>query len=191
MKLKFYDVDIEYLNYLRQFEPRLPKVLYERHNKFVCGVVFEKNGLPYVVPVSSNTRPQKTSLIIKNKKNQPISSLRFSFMFPCPSEFLKYKDFKEETSKNYRRWLQEEIRYCNIRREKLRSKAEYTYFHRTIEPKEPFVTVCCDFELLEDKCREYCASHHIEVVKPEAEKHNLHDLLNFAKSKELEQTNTR
>lgn len=188
MKFQFYDVDVEYLNYLRQFEPRLPQVLYEHHNKFVCGVVFEKNGLPYVVPVSSNTRPQKTSIIIKNRRNQPISSLRFSFMFPCPAEFLKYKNFKQEASDSYRRWLQEEIRYCNSRREKLHNKAEYTYFHRCIEPKEPFVTVCCDFDLLEDKCREYCAARHIDIVKPESEKQDLHSLLSIAKHKELDQT---
>lgn len=188
MKFKFYDVDVEYLNYLRQFEPRLPKVLYEHHNKFVCGFVFEKNGLPYVVPVSSNTRSQKTSILIRNKKNQPISSLRFSFMFPCPAEFLKYKDFKEEPSKGYRRWLQAEIQYCNTHREKLRNKAEYTYFHRCIEPKEPFTTVCCDFALLEEKCRDYCAARRIDIAKPETEKQNLHDLLNMAKNKELEQT---
>lgn len=184
MKFKFYDVDMDYLNYLRQFEPRLPKILYEHHNKFVCGVICERNGLPYVVPVSSNIRPQKTSVIIKNKRNQPISSLRFSFMFPCPPEFLKYKDFKEEPIGSYRRWLQDEISYCNSHREKIRNKADYTYFHRVIEPKEPFNTVCCDFNLLENKCREYCAAKNISIVKSENEKQSLQDLFSKAMNRE-------
>ena len=183
MKFKFYDVDISYLNFLRQFEPRLPEILYEHHNKFVCGVVFERNGLPYVVPVSSNTRPQKTSVIIKNKKNQAISSLRFSFMFPCPPELLKYKDFKEEPNGSYRRWLQDEIGYCNTHREKIRNKADYTYFHRVIEPKPLFEAVCCDFELLEEKCREYCAAKNIDILRPEQEKQSLEDLLGVAQQR--------
>ena len=177
MKFKFYDVDMDYLNYLRQFEPKLPDVLYEHHNKFVCGFVVERNGLPYVVPVSSNIRPQKTSIIIKNKRNQPISSLRFSFMFPCPPAFLCYKDFKDEPQGSYRRWLQDEIAYCNTHREKIRNKAEYTYFHRTIEPKELFKVNCCDFELLEEKCKEYCLKRNIPLVSPALKKKSLDDIL--------------
>lgn len=183
MKFKFYDIDISYLNFLRQFEPRLPEILYTHHNKFVCGVVFESNGLPYVVPVSSNIRPQKTSVIIKNKRNQAISSLRFSFMFPCPPEFLTYKDFKEEPPGSYRRWLLDEIAYCNTHREKIRNKAAYTYFHRVTEPKPLFEAVCCDFKLLEEKCLEYCAARGVLIEKSEQEKQSLEDLLGFAQQR--------
>lgn len=183
MKFKFYDVDVSYLNYLRQFEPRLPNILYEQHNKFVCGVVFERNGLPYVVPVSSNIRQQKTSVIIKNKKNKPISSLRFSFMFPCPPELLRYKDFSEEPNDGYRRWLQSEIGYCNTHREKIRNKAAYTYYHRVIDPKPLFESVCCDFNLLEEKCLEYCAARGISICRPDLEKQSLEKLLALAQQK--------
>lgn len=53
----------------------------------------------------------------KTKKLKAISLLRFSFMFPCPIEFLNQKDFLKEDEK-YKNLLRKELHYCNANREK-------------------------------------------------------------------------
>ena len=52
---------------------------------------------------------------------RPISSLRFSFMFPCPIEYLNQKDFSKE-DKKYQVLLRKELHYCNRNREKIKNK---------------------------------------------------------------------
>lgn len=56
----------------------------------------------------------------KEKKGdnlKPISSLRFSFMFPCLAKYLSLKDFSKE-DKKYQILLRKELRYCNLNVEK-------------------------------------------------------------------------
>ncbi len=36
-KLKFYDIDIDYINHLKNFDKQIPNVGYDKHNKFFCG----------------------------------------------------------------------------------------------------------------------------------------------------------
>jgi len=96
MELKFYDVLNSYTNYLRQYEEKIPYIGgYKNHNKFLCGIVLTVNSMNYYVPVSSNKQKFRSSFMIygkdKNGDDKITSSLRFSFMFPCPIEsiFLK------------------------------------------------------------------------------------------------------
>lgn len=53
--LKFYDINPEYVNYLRQFDNRIPNIVYEANNKFVCGIVLSVNKHNYFAPISSST----------------------------------------------------------------------------------------------------------------------------------------
>ena len=59
MNLFFYDVDIDYVRYLKEAEKakrgftRVPDVEYGNERKMVCGVVLEMNGYKYYVPISS------------------------------------------------------------------------------------------------------------------------------------------
>ncbi|WP_304841984.1 type III toxin-antitoxin system ToxN/AbiQ family toxin [Dubosiella newyorkensis] len=82
-KLGFYDVNIDYIDYLKQFDPKVPNIIYDSHQKFLCGVVFKINGLKYYVPVSSFNREMQSNYVIQ-VGGIPVGSLRFSFMFPVP-----------------------------------------------------------------------------------------------------------
>lgn len=67
MKLKFYEVDGEYIKYLKEnVDDKIPNVEYKKHKKFFWWIVLTINNFNYFAPVSS---------------------LRFSFMFPYPIEF--------------------------------------------------------------------------------------------------------
>lgn len=101
MQLKFYEVDAKYIRYLKEEgDNKIPNIDYEKHKKFFCGIVLTINNFNYFVPVSSYHKKAHTVFLImdKDKKTKgfkPISSLRFSFMFPCPIEYLTQKRFFE------------------------------------------------------------------------------------------------
>lgn len=159
MQLKFYEVDAKYIRYLKvEGDNKIPNIDYEKHKKFFCGIVLTINNFNYFAPVSSYHKKAHTTFLImdKDKKTKgfkPISSLRFSFMFPCPIEYLTQKDFSKEEQK-YQMLLRKELHYCNINREKIAQKANEVYkLGLKKESRKKFNI--CDFKLLEEKCLEY------------------------------------
>lgn len=159
MKLKFYEVDGEYIKYLKEnADDKIPNLEYENHKKFFCGIVLTINNFNYFAPVSSYNKKAHTVFLIMDKDRKtnelkPISSLRFSFMFPCPIEYLNQKDFSKEDGK-YRNLLIKELNYCNENREKIKKLANMVYKLGLNEKTRERFNIC-DFKKLEEKCLEY------------------------------------
>ena len=153
-KLAFYDVNIEYINYLKKFEPKIPNISYENNDKFVCGVVMEFGDIHYFAPISSFKKQQRTNILIEDRNGKILSSIRFSFMFPIPQSQYWIKDFKMEERK-YRFLLQNELKFCNKNIEIIRNKAMYVYKRRISGHDEVINNSCCNFKLLEEKCLEF------------------------------------
>ncbi len=159
MKLKFYEVDGKYIQYIKENgDSKIPNIDYEKHKKFFCGIVLTINNFNYFAPVSSYNKKVNTNFLIKDKdiitkQLKPIASLRFSFMFPCPIEYLSEKDFSKE-DKKYQILLRKELHYCNINREKIRKMANQVYNLGLNEKSRKKFNIC-NFKLLEEKCLEY------------------------------------
>ena len=159
MNLKFYEVDGEYIKYLRvNGDQKIPNIEYEKHKKFFCGIVLTINNFNYFAPVSSYNKKVHTSFLIMDKDRETkelkaISSLRFSFMFPCPIEYLSQKDFSKEDEK-YKILLRKELHYCNINREKIKKMANEVYRLGLNEKNRQKFNIC-DFKKLEEKYLEY------------------------------------
>lgn len=159
MNLKFYEVDGEYIKFLKENgDSRIPNIDYKNHKKFFCGIVLTINNFNYFAPVSSYNKKAHTVFLIMEKDRQskkliPISSLRFSFMFPCPIEYLSQKDFSKEDPK-YQSLLRKELHYCNINREKIKKLANEVYKLGLKENTREKFNIC-DFKKLEEKCLEY------------------------------------
>jgi len=152
-KLKFYEISGTYIDYLKQFESKLPIINYDNHDKFVCGVVLNIKNINYYAPVSSFNKQQKTNFLILNEQSRAISSIRFSFMFPAPINVLKVKDFNKEPY-TYKRLLLAELAYCNKNIEKILSKAKQVHkIGMTIN--HPLAINCCNFKILEEKYIEW------------------------------------
>lgn len=116
------------------------------------------NNFNYFAPMSSYNKKAHTVFLIMDKDRQsknliPISSLRFSFMFPCPIEYLSQKDFSKEDPK-YQSLLRKELHYCNINREKIKKLANVVYKLGLKENTREKFNIC-DFKKLEEKCLEY------------------------------------
>ena len=154
MTLKFYEVDSEYIKYLKENgDEKIPNIDYKKHKKFFCGIVLTINNFNYFALVSSYNKKVHTSFLIMDKdketnKLKPISSLRFSFMFPCPIEYLSQKDFSKEDEK-YRNLLRKELRYCNKNREKIKKLANEVYKLGLKEETRKKFNIC-DFKKLEE-----------------------------------------
>ena len=162
-KLKFYNVPNDYIEYLQEAElsvrefSRVPNLDYgtNRHSKFVCGVVLKVNDTNYFVPVTSYKNQKPDNFLIKDKKNNIVSSLRFNYMFPVPMEIVEIKDLKNETNLKYRNLLEIELRYCQKNQSEILKLAKRTH-HRVMIGKNPgLIHNSCDFKLLEQKCKEY------------------------------------
>ncbi len=158
MGLKFYNVEKGYADYLRQYEKQIPNIEYKARDKFLCGIVLTVNNMNYYVPVSSNKKSYASSFIIyettSKGERHPVSSLRFSFMFPCPIEVVTYKNIGDEKDIRYRELMQAEYEYCNRHEGQIKKQAERIY--RLAEnPQMREKYHLNNFKLLEGKCAEY------------------------------------
>ena len=74
MKIAFYYVSPEYIDYLKDCEIKsrgytcVPNVIYANRNKFVYGAIFNINNVNYYVPVSHSLKNKSESIIIKNQQ---------------------------------------------------------------------------------------------------------------------------
>lgn len=147
--LKFYDIDKDYITYLKTIDGQVPNIEYSSNNKFVCGIVLEINGTKYYAPISHKTNKQRTSIQILDK-GKPISSIRFSFMIPAYDEVLKEKNFKNIAINDpkYAALLQAEYSYCSSHIKDIQSKALAVY-KIGCNKNHVLNYTCCDFKKLE------------------------------------------
>ncbi len=163
MNLFFYDVDTDYVNYLKKTETdtrgftRVPDVEYDKERKMVCGVVLEINGFKYYVPVSSYKTQQSNNILIKLKDdayNQVKGSLRFNYMFPVDDRYLKKRDFNKE-SPGRKEFLRRQWVYCNSIVDDIQKMALSTYNDVVSGKNKGLASASCDFKLLEKAAKEY------------------------------------
>ena len=153
--LKFYDIDENYINFLKTIDSQVPDVKYDSNNKFVCGVVLELHGVKYYAPISHKTEKQQTNLQIFDN-GVPISTIRFSFMIPAFDEVLSNKNFKDiaKTNPSYASLLHAEHSYCSSHIKNIHKKAESVY-KIGCNKKHRLNYTCCDFKKLETEYLKY------------------------------------
>lgn len=158
--LKFYEIDKEYAKYLKTFDKQVPNLEYQSNNKFSCGIVYNINGFDYFAPVSSFNMKQKTNFVIKDK-GKDISSIRFCFMLPVPKTEYTLCDFSSK-KQTYIDLVNAEYSYCKSNASEIYLLAEKVY-NIGANRNHPLAYTCCDFKLLEQKCKEYESAKQLEV----------------------------
>lgn len=153
--LKFYDVEENYINYLKTIDRQIPDIRYSTNNKFVCGIVFEINDINYYAPISHTTEKFRTSMLIYDN-GIPISSIRFSFMFPAPKSVLTEKDFKQirAVDAHYADIIAAEYQFCIKNESNILTKADSVY-NIGCNKNHRLNYTCCDFKKLESEYRNY------------------------------------
>lgn len=161
--LRFYEVNVEYINYLKRFDAKVPDVVYQTHEKFLCGVLFKIHGLNYFAPVSSFNRRLNSNFVIY-LSHAPVGSIRFSFMIPVPDQEVSIKRISAITDDRYRFFLKEELNFCNYNREAVKSAA-FQFYKEAVRPYSFYHNISCDFRKLEKKCKEWIMEKALQRVK--------------------------
>ncbi len=164
MELFFYDVDLEYIKYLKQKEiekrgfTRVPDIEYKNEKKMVCGVVLEIDNYKYYVPISSYKKKQNNNLLIRledDAYNQVKGSLRFNYMFPILDECVTKRDFSKSKSMGRKEFLRRQWVYCNSIADDIKEMAFSTYNSVVEGSDKALMKASCDFKLLEEASKEY------------------------------------
>lgn len=159
-KVKFYHVNKDYLKFLRQEEikergfTRIPEYTYENNQKFVCGVILSINGFEYYAPISSFKTQQHSNILITDKKNNVLSSIRFCFMFPVPKSEVSTKDFSKESFK-HQRLLFKEYGFCLIHIDDIYKKSKEIYDLIIDTSDTKLTNNYCDFKFLQHSMMKY------------------------------------
>lgn len=162
-------INNDYLDYLRNFESRIPKTDYGEYQfKPFFGVLFELDNLVYVTQISS---PKKRHYSMKNSldfikvynEKELLSVVNLNYMFPVPKNEisnLNYKDismyrkFKSEDERSkYVTLLQTELS-C-IKKLGVEKKALKLYDMKYKSPDSVISQRCVDFKELEKKAIEW------------------------------------
>lgn len=157
MSLYFYTVDALYTEYLRQFDNKVPMEHPERHVRPYIGIILEVNDCKYFAPMSS---PKEKHKKLQGKDIYKIADgeygvINFNNMIPVPEGAYHLLDFTNENDA-YKELLYNQ--YRDIRQNaskilKLARRLHGMYVHGHIPPG--LDRRCCNFSLLENKCRLY------------------------------------
>ena len=140
MKLQFYYIKPEYLNFIRQFDEKIPI-----KNRPYLGVGLKNKNYIYLAPLFSPREKHKnyymngTFFRIYDYYNNYIGLIRFSNMIPVPKHFIQKINF------DYSNKLYQEYFYISKHQNQILNKAKYTYNNYN-----KFKSICVDFNKIEN-----------------------------------------
>ena len=162
-KLMLVKLNSNYCDYLRQFDNKVPYNYNEKELRPFIGVLFRIDNLMYFAPLSSTKAKHlklKSKLYFLKIDNGKLDAINFNNMLPVTNKNNINIDLNKKcltkTEEKYVKLLSEQIFWLNRNSEKLygRSKKLYDkYINGTLEKN--ISKRCCNFKLLEEKCREY------------------------------------
>lgn len=152
-RLKFYNIDDKYIEYLYQFDNKVP---FNKNSKRpYIGIILEINNTTYFAPMFSpkpqHSKYKSNATYIKIGEN--LGLIRLNNMIPVCKENLRYIDFNKIQDKKYRNLLIQQNNFIQLHTEKIRDTANKLYKFVTIDKKDFFIKICCDFKMLENKCK--------------------------------------
>ena len=152
-----YDISSQYLKFLSKYDK---KVSLKDTRKFY-GILVKKENIDYYIPFTSKIHKKTNSKLTINIKIQEktIAKLLLNNMIPVNLEDAYIANI---TNSKYSSYYMNEIRYLrskNIQQEIIK-KVENIF--KVLENTEHydyafFQKLCCNFSLLEQKCKEYHA----------------------------------
>ena len=169
-KFKIIKINPNYIEYLKKFDSKVQynnKELNKQNKPFV-GVLFSIDNKKYYVPISSADKKQKLNSMYKKyykKSKEPIDMvfitdnnkkllavLNLNNMIPVANNSIIDYDITKDKNANL---LIKEYRYCMKNKEEIRKRAIKIYNMVNLHTNNNLEKRCCNFKLLEEKCKEY------------------------------------
>ncbi len=163
IQYKLVTVNSKYCDYLRKYDYRVSYNSKEKETRPFVGVLFQIEKTEYFAPLSS---PKQKHLSMKNSidfykiDGGKLGAINFNNMIPIPNNEYICVDLNSasstETEQRYKELLKNQLRWLNRYGKALKEKAKLLYEKRiNMQLNEKILKRCCDFKLLEEKCREY------------------------------------
>lgn len=174
IKLKWYVVDKEYVNYLRKFDSKVENIDYKDNLKPYIGIIIKIKNFNYYVPISS---PKKKHYKMKDsmdliriiKDNKILGVLNLNNMIPILNQNIQlleydkideYRNFESDLQRRlYIKLLDVELDIINSKNENIRKNAIRLYQEKINNPKAKVAMRCCDFQTLEEKAKVYTSEN--------------------------------
>ena len=168
--MDWYAIDKDYIKYLKDFDIYVPNIEYKDRMKCFLGILLKSDDMDYFAPLTSY-KPKFTNMkndidfykIVNSKTQKIYGAIDLNNMIPVTSEnytkitFDNLQQFREFTSlrdkKMYWKLLCTEASY--IDENLILENAEKLYRLKEQRPNNNISKRCCDFKLLEEKCKEY------------------------------------
>ena len=156
--LKFYVVDDKYIKYISEFDSH---VSWNKEQKRpYIGIVLKVENYLYFAPLYSykigydKYKVNPSFIRIEDRKGRYVSIIRFAEMIPVPENSIKLLDFNTRDDK-YKNLLQAESDFINDNKITIYEKAKKMY-RNVVKIKSPFfISISCNFKLLEEKSKKY------------------------------------
>ena len=155
--LKIYYISENYINYLRQFDSN---VAYNKNtSRPYIGIVYTYNNLNYFAPLSSpkskhvNINPNAFDIF--KIKNGELGVVNINNMIPTPIEELT-EVLPTITDEKYKKMLEGQLTFLNNHKSQLLKKINvFQNMYRKGHLSKNILDRCCNFMLLEEKCKDY------------------------------------
>lgn len=166
-------IDYNYCNYLRQFDKRVCYNYGIKRTRPFVGVLFNVGSLEYFAPLSS---PKPKHLHMRNTvdfvkiKDGKLGAINFNNMIPVNKnsyeEINLHATPKDNKEKQYINLLNSQLRWLNRHIKEIQNNSETLYYNYINDNLNTHVkNRCCNFLLLEEKCKEYTAKNSASFQK--------------------------
>lgn len=156
-------IDTKYCDYLRKFDNKVPYNYGTKILRPFIGVLFENNACLYFAPLSS-PKPKhlkiKSNLDFLKLDGGKLGAINFNNMLPVTEKNITKIDLNQHcktlSESKYIKLLNEQLFWLNRNDEILYNKSKKLY-NKYIYGTLNFniANRCCNFPLLEEKCKEY------------------------------------
>lgn len=154
-RLHFYNINDKYVEYLYQFDNKVP--FNKNAKRPYIGVVLTINNIKYFAPLFS-PKPQHKKYsdnptYLRIGKDYGI--IRFNLMIPVVESEINYLNFNNVEDVKYRNLLIAQNNFIQANTDLILKRANKLYNWVTYDKKDFFVSISCNFSLLEEKCKSY------------------------------------
>ena len=160
---KIVKVDYKYCDYLRKFDSRVSYNAGIKELRPFIGILFEANSCEYFAPLSSpkvKHMNMKNNLDIVKIDGGRYGVVNFNNMIPVTSKNYELFDLNAIPKDTYelkrQNLLKSQLLWLNKNIKNVKGKALNLYDkYKKGRLDERIKSMCCDFILLEEKCKEY------------------------------------
>ena len=163
LNLKIVRVSSDYCDYLRKFDNKVAYNKYEKELRPFIGILFKIDECEYFAPLSSlkeKHKKMKNTVDFFKIKNGELGAVNFNNMIPVNKNNYSLVELNKETLTisefKYQKLLREQLEWLNANYYQVKNKSFKLYnLYNNGKLPENIMKRCCDFKLLEEKCKEY------------------------------------